>query len=249
MASRNHVIITGGSRGLGEAIVRRLLAHGYRVSTCSRRKTSFVEEMAVHADYGERFLWTACEIGVAAEVDRFVKDAVTWAGEDGLYGLVNNAAIASVGILATFPNHESERILRVNLLGVIEMARAVSQVLLRQNGGSGRIINVSSISGSRGYSGLAAYSAAKAGVDGLTRALARELGRRQITVNSIASGYLRTEMSSTLTEGQLTQIVSRTPLARLGSEKDIVGLIMFLLSEEAAFITGQTITVDGGMTC
>ena len=132
MASRNHVIITGGSRGLGEAIVRRLLAHGYRVSTCSRRKTSFVEEMAVHADYGERFLWTACEIGVAAEVDRFVKDAVTWAGEDGLYGLVNNAAIASVGILATFPNHESERILRVNLLGTIEMARAVSQVLLRQ---------------------------------------------------------------------------------------------------------------------
>ena len=108
---------------------------------------------------------------------------------------------------------------------------------------------MSSISGSRGYSGLAAYSAAKAGVDGLTRALARELGRRQITVNSIASGYLRTEMSSTLTEGQLAQIVSRTPLARLGSEKDIVGLIMFLLSEEAAFITGQTITVDGGMTC
>ena len=126
------MIITGGSRGLGEAIVRRLLAHGYRVSTCSRRKTSFVEEMAVHADYGERFLWAACEIGVAAEVDRFVKDAVTWAGEDGLYGLVNNAAIASVGILATFPNHESERILRVNLLGTIEMARAVSQVLLRQ---------------------------------------------------------------------------------------------------------------------
>ena len=137
----------------------------------------------------------------------------------------------------------------MNLLGTIEMARAVSQVLLRQNGGGGRIINVSSISGSRGYSGLAAYSAAKAGVDGLTRALARELGQRQITVNSIASGYLRTEMSSTLTEGQLAQIVSRTPLARLGTEKDIVGLIMFLLSEEAAFITGQTITVDGGMTC
>jgi 3-oxoacyl-[acyl-carrier protein] reductase len=248
MASRNHVIITGGSRGLGEAIVRRLLAHGYRVSTCSRRKTSFVEEMMVHADYRERFLWTACEIGVPAEVDRFVKDAVTWAGKDGLYGLVNNAAIASVGILATFPNIESERILRVNLLGAIEMARAVSQVLLRENAG-GRIINVSSISGSRGYSGLAAYSAAKAGLDGLTRALARELGRRQITVNSVASGYLRTEMSSTLTAGQLAQIVKRTPLARLATEKDIVGLIMFLLSEEAAFITGQTVIVDGGMTC
>jgi len=128
------------------------------------------------------------------------------------------------------------------------MARAVSQVLLRRDAG-GRIINLSSISGSRGYSGLAVYSAAKAGLDGLTRALARELGRRQITVNSVASGYLRTEMSSTLTAGQLAQIVKRTPLARLATEKDIVGLIMFLLSEEAAFITGQTLIVDGGMTC
>ena len=248
MASRNHVIITGGSRGLGKAIVQRMLADGYRVSTCSRGKTPFVEEMMVHPDYRDRFLWTACEVGVAAEVDRFVKDAVTWAGEDGLYGLVNNAAIAMAGILATFPNIESERILRVNLFGAIEMSRAVSQVLLRQNAG-GRIINMSSIIGTRGYNGLAAYSASKAGLDGLTRALARELGRRQITVNSVAPGYLRTEMSSTLTAGQLVQIVNRTPLARLATEDDVVGLIMFLLSEEAAFITGQTIMVDGGISC
>lgn len=248
MAAGKHVIITGGSRGLGEAIVRRMLAHGYRVSTCSRTKTSFIEEMMAHADYRERFLWTACEVGLAAEVDRFVKEAVAWAGEDGLYGLVNNAAVAMAGILATFPNIESERILQVNLLGAIQMARAVSQVLLRKNGG-GRIINISSIIGTRGYNGLAAYSASKAGLDGLTRALARELGRRQITVNSVAPGYMRTDMSSTLTGGQLAQIVNRTPLARLATEDDVVGLIMFLLSEEAAFITGQTITVDGGITC
>ena len=173
---------------------------------------------------------------------------MAWAGGDGLYGLVNNAAIAMAGILATFPNVESERILQVNLFGSIAMARAVSQVLLRQNGG-GRIINVSSIIGSRGYNGLAAYSASKAGLDGLTRALARELGRRQITVNSVAPGYLRTEMSSALTTSQRGQIVNRTPLARLGTEDDVVGLILFLLSEEASFITGQTIMVDGGMNC
>ena len=108
---------------------------------------------------------------------------------------------------------------------------------------------MSSIIGSRGYNGLAAYSASKAGLDGLTRALARELGRRQITVNSVAPGYLSTEMSSTLTTSQRSQIVNRTPLARLGTEDDVVGLILFLLSDEASFITGQTIMVDGGMNC
>ena len=248
METRRHLIVSGGSRGLGEAIVRRMLCRGYRVSTCSRSKTDFIDEMSAHPDYGERFFWSGCEVGVAAEVDRFVKDAVAWAGTDGLYGLVNNAAIAMAGILATFPNIESERILQVNLLGALQMARAVSQVLLRQNGG-GRIINVSSIIGTRGYNGLAAYSASKAGLDGLTRALARELGRRQITVNSVSPGYLRTDMSSTLTSGQLAQIVNRTPLARLATEHDVVGLIIFLLGEEAAFITGQNIMVDGGISC
>src|SRR5262245_7811431 len=103
MASRRHVIVTGGSRGLGEAMVRRMLAADYRVSTCSRNKTPFIEEMLAHANYRQRFLWTSCEVGVGVEVDRFVKDAVTWAGDDKLYGLVNNAAIAMAGILATFP--------------------------------------------------------------------------------------------------------------------------------------------------
>jgi 3-oxoacyl-[acyl-carrier protein] reductase len=248
MTATRHVIVSGGSKGLGEAIVRAALAFGYRVSTCSRSRTCFVAEMSAHPEYGERFYWSACDIGVADDVDRFVKEAVAWAGDDGLYGLVNNAAVAMAGILATFPNVESERILQVNLLGAIQMSRAVSQVLLRHNGG-GRIINVSSIIGTRGYNGLAAYSASKAGLDGLTRALARELGRRQITVNSVAPGYLRTDMSSTLSAGQLAQIVNRTPLGRLATADDVVALVMFLLGEHAAFITGQIINVDGGITC
>ena len=118
------------------------------------------------------------------------------------------------GILATFPNVETEKILRVNLFGAIQMARAVSQVLLKKNNG-GRIINISSIIGTRGYNGLSAYTASKAGLDGFSRALARELGRRQITVNSVAPGYFKTDMSSTLNEAQLSQIVRRTPLCLL----------------------------------
>jgi 3-oxoacyl-[acyl-carrier protein] reductase len=246
--SRKHIIVTGGSRGLGEAMVRSLLERGYRVSACSRSRSPFVDGMEKDESLRTRFFWHACSVGDSEDVQRFVRASVEWAGEDGVYGLINNAGVAKAGILATFPDVESERIIQVNLIGSIQMARAVSGVMLR-GGKPGRIINISSIIGSRGYNGLSAYSASKAGMDGLTRALARELGRRAITVNSIAPGYIRTEMSSTLDDQQLDQIVRRTPLGRLASAEDIVGLVNFLLSSEAAMLTGQTITVDGGVSC
>ena len=242
-----HVIVTGGSRGLGAALVRALLADGYRVSTCSRQKSPFIEEMEA-SPYTERFHWKQYSVGDAAGADAFVDECAAWAGEDRLYGLVNNAGIALEGILATFPNVESARILEVNLLGAIQMARSALRYLLKFNAG-GRLINISSIIGSRGYTGLAAYSASKAGMDGLTRALAREVGRRGITVNSVAPGYMKTEMSSTLRPAQLAQIVNRTPLGRLASTEDVAGAVLFLLSDRAGFITGQTLTVDGGVTC
>jgi 3-oxoacyl-[acyl-carrier protein] reductase len=248
LAELRHVIVTGGSRGLGAAMVERLLADGYRVSTCSRRKSELIERLLAHPEWGGRFYWGACQVGEAEEVDRFVDAAVAWAGTDGVWGLVNNAGIAQAGILASFPNAETEKILTINLAGAIQAARAVSQHLLRQDRG-GRILNISSIIGSRGYNGLAAYSASKAGMDGLTRALARELGRRKITVNSVAPGYVATEMSATLTPPQLAQIVNRTPLGRLAEEKDIVALVRFLLGDDAEMITGQTILVDGGVSC
>jgi 3-oxoacyl-[acyl-carrier protein] reductase len=113
----------------------------------------------------------------------------------------------------------------------------------------GRIVNISSIIGQRGYNGLAAYSASKAGMDGMTRALARELGRRAVTVNSVAPGYLVTEMSSTLNESQRKQILNRTPLGRLGDCDDVLPVVRFLMSENARYITGQTLVVDGGISC
>jgi 3-oxoacyl-[acyl-carrier protein] reductase len=245
---RKHVIVTGGSRGLGLTMVEGLLSDGYRVSTCSRSASDGIRRLLDHPDYGDRVFWQSCSIGDEGAADGFVKAAVAWAGEDGLYGLVNNAGVAQTGILASFPNVESDRLLRINLLGAIEAARAASQVLLKQNSG-GRIVNVSSIIGSRGYNGMSAYSASKAGMDGMTRALARELGRRQITVNSLAPGYVATEMSASLTKAQLAQIANRTPLGRLASEDDVLGVLRFLLSDAAAMVTGQVILVDGGISC
>lgn len=243
-----HIMVTGGSRGLGAAFVESLLADGFKVSTCSRSKSERLEALMANPDYAPRLFWASCEVGDADAANRFVNDAMQWAGDDGIYGLINNAGLAQAGILTSFPNVESEKLIQVNLLGAIHFARAVSQHLLTQNNG-GRIINISSIIGSRGYNGLAAYSASKAGMDGLTRALARELGRRQITVNSVGPGYVKTQMSSSLTSPQLAQIVNRTPLRRLATEDDVTALVRFLLSDAAGMITGQVILVDGGVSC
>ncbi|PTA50814.1 short-chain dehydrogenase [Shewanella morhuae] len=239
-----HVIVSGGSRGLGLAIVKHLLEEGYMVSTCSRAKTSEIDQLTSQYPY---FQWFQAEIGNAAQTALFVKQACDWAKETQLWAIINNAGIAKEGILATFPNIESDTLLQVNLHGALYLAREALRVFLRQNS-AGRIINISSIIGSRGYTGLAAYSASKAGLDGLTRALARENGRRNITINSIAPGYLDTEMSSILSDKKRDQIIRRTPMHRLGTVEDITPAISFLLSDGAAFITGQTLTIDGGIT-
>jgi 3-oxoacyl-[acyl-carrier protein] reductase len=241
------VIVTGGSRGLGLALVEGLLQDGYRVATCSRSTSGDIERLNQENRYAGRFSWQACSVEDADQVERFVEESLGWFGEDGLYGLINNAGIAASGVLATFPNIESQRILEVNLHGSLQMARQVLRYLLRQAPG-GRIINVSSVIASRGYTGLAAYSASKAGMEAMSRSLARELGRRNITVNSVAPGYMSTEMSSTLSQGQLKQIVNRTPLGRLCTSDDVLAVVRFLLSDAAQFITGQTIVVDGGLT-
>jgi 3-oxoacyl-[acyl-carrier protein] reductase len=240
-----HVVVTGGSRGLGLGIVTGLLAHGYRVSTCGRKKTPELELLL--NDRPQSLFWSTCSIEDEKQVERFFHDLVEWAGEDCLYGLVNNAGVAREGILATFPVNETRRIIETNLIGSLNCARAALRQMISHSLG-GRIVNISSIIGSRGYTGLAAYSASKAGLDGLTRSLARELGRRQITVNSVAPGYMVTDMSASLSKGQVDQIVRRTPLGRLATIPDVVSLVNFLLSDAAACITGQTVVVDGGIS-
>ncbi len=229
-------------------LVSSLLAQGYRVATCSRKKTIEIDKLESSYKTTGGFLWTASEMGIEEEEQTFFDHVMDWAADDGLYGLVNNAAITGEGILATFPNVDSERIINVNLLSALRLSRLALRVMIR-HGDGGRIINISSIVGSRGYTGLAAYSVSKSGMDGLTRSVAREVGRRGVTVNSVAPGYLETELSAGLGEAQRRQIMNRTPIGRLGSVTDVTPLICFLLRPEASFITGQTLVVDGGLSC
>jgi 3-oxoacyl-[acyl-carrier protein] reductase len=234
------ILISGGSRGLGQAICAGLLADGHRVATFSRRRSEFVDQAA--EQYGDRFFYAECDAADAEALHQFVRHVHDrYAGLDAL---INNAAVAIDGVLALAREEDLERMLDINLKAALILAKECSRWMLVQR--RGVILNISSIIALRGYSGLVGYAATKAGLVGMTRALARELGGRNIRVNAIAPGYLETEMSAALGEEQRAQIVRRTPLGRLGRAEDIVPWVRFLLSDEAAFVTGQVITVDGG---
>ncbi len=238
------VIVTGGSRGLGQAFVTDLLAHGYRVATLSRSKTPFIEEM-LQKHPREQFMWEEIDATDIKKVSEYIDRVHQSYGK--IYGLVNNAGVAVDGVLTMLKDDDIDKVMTLNLESVIKITRAcIKKMLIAKEG---CIINISSIIGIRGYSGLSVYSATKAGLDGFTRALARELGARNIRVNSIAPGYIETEMSSTLGAEQRGQIIRRTPLNRLGKVEDVAGLVRFLLSPEAKFMTGQLLVVDGGITC
>jgi 3-oxoacyl-[acyl-carrier protein] reductase len=244
MNSERVVLISGGSRGLGMALVSHFLEKGDIVATFSRSRTPFIDQTE-SSDLKSRFHFRAIDATDNANLHQFVHDLHEQYQRIDI--LINNAAVAYDGPIATFPDERFEKLIDINLTSVLLLSKwCVRFMLLRARG---NIINISSIIGERGYAGLAAYSASKAGMLGITRSLARELGGKNINVNAIAPGYLDTEMSSTLSDAQKQQIIRRTPLGRLGTAKDVVAVAEFLTSEGARFITGQTITVDGGITC
>ncbi len=240
------VILTGGTKGLGLAFTQALLEGGYSVATCARSEQVGKGLDALAMRYGDSLSFAPLDVADTKAIQGFVKQACLVHEVKYPYALINNAGIARDGVLATLPSVEIRRMVDTNLIGAIEMTRAVVQLMLRHNS-DGRIINISSIIGSHGYTGLSPYSATKAGLDGFTRSLAREIGRRGITVNAIAPGYMETEMSASLQLERKQQIIRRTPLGRLGQVQDVVPMVRFLLSKDASFITGQVITIDGGI--
>jgi 3-oxoacyl-[acyl-carrier protein] reductase len=238
------VVITGGSRGLGAGLVRSYLESGDRVATCARTSTPEVEAWQADPDLADRFYFHAADLSSADDAESFVKAVVErW---DHIDVLVNNAGVARDGVLGLVPDEDIDTVVDLNLKGTLYMTRLVSRRMLARHRGT--IVNISSIVGRSGYRGLAVYSATKAALDGLTRALARELGSRGITVNGIAPGYLRTEMSHGLDEQQLQQIVRRTPAGRLGEPEDIALACQYLTDPRNSYMTGQVIVVDGGLT-
>ena len=244
-AAPRTVIITGGSRGLGAGIVQSFLDSGDRVASCSRSTTPQVKEWESDPAYADRFLFIEADIADRDQSTAFVQEVVgKWGTIDVL---VNNAGVARDGILALFSDEDSDTVIDLNLKATIHLTQQVVRNMLDHGGG--RIVNISSIVGLTGYRGLTVYSATKAALDGFTRALARELGSRKITVNSVASGYLKTEMSHGLDDAQLDQIVRRTPAGRLGEPDDIARAIQFLVDERNDWLTGQVLVVDGGLTC
>ena len=238
------VIVTGGSRGLGAGIVASFLDSGDRVATCARSRSEEVEKWLADPATADRLLFEQVDLADRAACAAFVTAVVDRWGDVDV--LVNNAGVARDGVIALAADDDIDAVVDLNLKGTLQMTKLVVRRML--SGGHGHIVNISSIVGLSGYRGLAVYSATKAALDGMTRALARELGSRGIVVNSIAPGYLRTEMSHGLDAEQLDQIVRRTPSGRLGEPADIARLVLFLTAPENDYITGQVVVADGGLT-
>jgi 3-oxoacyl-[acyl-carrier protein] reductase len=240
-AKDRHIIISGGSRGLGRTLVSGLLEAGYRVSTFSRTSTEFIQQQSAN----DSFFFVPADLSDKTSVSTFLKSAESRFGAP--YGLINCAAHAADGVLAMMSEDVIRKLMSVNGEGTLRFTRlVVRRMLLAKTGGV--ILNISSISSIRGFKGMSAYAFTKGGIDAFTRALARELGEENIRVNSIVPGYYDTEMTRNLNETQKRQILNRTPLGRLGVPEDVVGPTLFFLSDQASFITGQCLVVDGGST-
>lgn len=236
------VLVSGGSRGLGLCFIKALLNEGCRVATFSR---SFGKETeALQKEHGEHFFHRNVDARDEAALRAWVTDAGKVLG--GVDALVNNAALAADYVLPLFPTPAIHDLLSVNVVAAMVLAREVLRSMLLRR--SGVIVNIASILAIRGFAGLSVYGATKAALHGFTLSLAREVGGRGIRVNTLAPGYLSTEMSSSLGDAQRQQIIRRTPLGRLGLPEDVYPVLRFLLSDDSAFMTGQMLVVDGGAT-
>jgi 3-oxoacyl-[acyl-carrier protein] reductase len=233
-------LVTGASGGIGGAIAKALHAQGATVALSGTRREA-LEKVA--AELGDRTHVLPCDLGDPAATDALVKDAEAAMGKLDI--LINNAGLTRDNIAMRMKDEEWQKVLDVNLTAGFRLARAAMRGMMKRR--FGRIIGITSIVGVTGNPGQANYAAAKAGMIGMTKALAQELASRSITVNTVAPGFIETAMTDALTEDQKAQILPRVPMGKLGSGGDIAAAVVYLASDEAGYVTGQTLHVNGGM--
>lgn len=236
-------VVTGASRGIGRSIALALAAGGARIVAADislEGCQALVDELA---KTGTEAVAVQCNVAVAEDAERLVNAAMEKFGKIDI--LVNNAGITRDGLLVRMKDEEWDAVLSVNLKGAFVCTRAASKVMTKQR--YGRIINIASIVGQMGNAGQANYCASKAGLIGLTKSNARELAKRNITVNAVAPGFIATDMTEALPEKVRQELAAQIPMERLGSADDIANAVLFLASDNSAYITGQVVAVNGGM--
>jgi 3-oxoacyl-[acyl-carrier protein] reductase len=241
-----NVVVTGGSRGLGLGIVRRLAAEGYCAVAVARQMN---DQLASTMEQAERsrtgsLHFVPFDLGAIENIPGLVKKLHKDFGP--IYGLVNNAALGLDGALAMMQNSQIERLIRVNTLSPIVLTKYVVRHMMADGGG--RVVNVASILGFKGYSGLSVYGATKASIIGFTRSLAREVGRLGVNVNAIAPGFMETDMTNGLAGDRREEVARRSALRRFPEVEDVANAAEFLLGAKAKNITGTVLTVDAGST-
>ncbi|HZG76833.1 MAG TPA: 3-oxoacyl-[acyl-carrier-protein] reductase [Paenibacillus sp.] len=237
-------LVTGASRGIGRAIAIELAKHGADVVVnYAGNEAAALEVVGAIEALGRSASAVKCNVASAAEVEAMVSGAIERYGKIDI--LVNNAGITRDNLLMRMKEEEFDEVIDTNLKGVFNCIKAVTRPMMKQR--SGRIVNISSVVGALGNPGQANYVAAKAGVIGLTKSVARELASRNITVNCVAPGFIETDMTDKLTPELKEAMLKQIPLAALGQPEQIAKVVRFLASDESSYMTGQTLHVDGGM--
>lgn len=242
MQLKKTVVVTGGTRGLGYAITRQCIADGYKVVAVGRSMSASLDELLV-SHSGDVF-FEPYDFSDTAGIHDFASAVTRRHGRP--WGLVNNAALGHDGVLATLHERDIAELIKVNIEAPILLTKYLLRPMLINRGG--RIVNISSIIATTGFNGLSVYAATKAALCGFTRSLAREVGKANITVNTVSPGYMETDMTSALEGEKLQSIKRRSPLGRLVGVEDVANAVSYLLSDKARNITGTTITVDAGST-
>ena len=243
LLSGKTAIVTGASRGIGAAIAQRLCEAGANVVLCSRSVEAIAQVAETLQQKGYTTLAMAADISQKADVEGLLEKTIAQFSQIDI--LVNNAGITRDMLLMRLKDEDWDAVLQTNLTGTMYCTRAVLRPMIRQK--SGRIINISSVVGLAGNAGQANYAAAKAGIIGFTKATAKEVGTRGITVNAIAPGFITTDMTAQISEDNQKQLLELIPLREFGHPEDVADAACFLASDAARYITGQILQVDGGM--